>query len=201
MKKSLIAAGAASLAVAAMPIVGVFAADGTMTQTDTVVVTVDTACSLATSNTTNANYTATIANGAARAGENPIAGSTLTVTCNDNGGWQISAVGAGTGTSVAHMDASTEADDDIPTGTTLDGTVSGWAFKVAGNAGSAVQGSYDNYSEVPTTAVVVAKNAASAATTTTATVTASYGVSISPTQEAGTYTGKVTYTLAHPATN
>ena len=199
MKKSLIAAGAASFAVAAMPVVGVFAADGTLTQTDTVIVTVDSACSLATSGSSldpASTYTATIANGAARAGDNPIAGSTFTVTCNDNAGWQISAVGAGTGTTVAHMDASTGADDDIATGTTLDGTVSDWAFKVSGANGATIQGSYDGYSEVPTTAAVIAKGTT---TTTTATVTAAYGVGISPTQEAGTYTGKVAYTLAHPA--
>ena len=198
MKKSIIAAGAASVALAAMPVVGVVAADSNLSQTDTVIVTVDTACSLATSGSSldpASTYTATIANSAYNTN---IAGSTFTVTCNDNAGWQLSAVGAGTGTSVAHMDASTEADDDIATGTTLDGSVSAWAFKVAGANGATVQGSYDSFSEVPTTAAVIAKGTT---TTTTATVTATYGVGISATQEAGTYTGKVTYTLAHPATN
>ena len=116
MKKSIIAAGAASVALAAMPIVGVFAADGTLTQTDTVVVTVSSACSLATSGdsvTPDAStYTATIANGGYNTA---IAGSTFTITCNDTGGWKLNAIGAGTANGDGtKMDSSTNVDaDDI----------------------------------------------------------------------------------------
>ena len=45
MKKTLIA-GAASVALAAMPVLGVFAADTLTPITDTVTVTIDSACSL-----------------------------------------------------------------------------------------------------------------------------------------------------------
>ncbi len=198
MKKALIA-GAASAVLAAMPIVGVFAADGDLSQTDTVVVTVDSACSLATSNT-GADYTATIANGAFNTN---IAGSTFTITCNDTGGWDLNAIGAGTATGdVTKMDASTNKDaDDIATGTTLDGSVSNWAFKIAKGGSDAsnitVTTGYDNFSAVPAASTKIAKGTSTAGNST---ITATYGVGISATQSAGTYTGKVTYTLAHPAT-
>ncbi|MBR0467881.1 hypothetical protein IJJ53_03185 [Candidatus Saccharibacteria bacterium] len=203
MKKSLIVTGAASLAVAAMPIVGVFAADGTLTQTDTVVVTVDSACSLATSGsevTPDAStYKATIANGAYNT---DITGSTFTITCNDTGGWKLNAIGAGTATGdVTKMDASTNTDsDDIATGTTLDGSVSNWAFKVAKGGSDAanitVTEGYTNFSAVPASATKIAQGTSTAGNST---IAATYGVGISSTQSAGTYTGKVTYTLVHPA--
>ena len=199
MKKALIA-GAASTVLAAMPIVGAFAADGTLSRTDTVKVTVDSACSLATSNTSG-DYTATIENGASNTN---IAGSTFTVTCNNTGGWQLNAIGAGTVTGdVTKMDASTDKDaDDIATGTTLDGSVSNWAFKIAKGGDDAanvtITAGYDNFSAVPSASTKIAHGTSTAGKST---ITATYGVGISATQSAGTYTGKVTYTLAHPASN
>ena len=199
MKKLVIAAS--SVALAAMPVVGVFAADKDLTQTDTVIVTVDTACSLATSGSSldpASTYRTTIANGQA---DTNITGSTFTVTCNDDGGWEMYAYGSGTSTDQSQMTASTSADDNISTGTTLDGSVSDWAFKVAGANGATIQGSYGNFSLIPNGETNKVKIAKGTTTTTTATVSATYGVGISSTQEAGTYTGKVSYLLAHPATN
>ncbi|MBQ3263781.1 hypothetical protein IJH06_01580 [Candidatus Saccharibacteria bacterium] len=204
MKKAIIAAGASAV-LAAMPIVGVFAADGTLSQTDIVKVTIDSACSLATSGSEvtpeASTYTATIANG----GHNEnIAGSTFTITCNDTGGWQLNAIGAGTATNdVTKMDASTNVDsDDIATGTTLDGSVSNWAFKIAKGGSDAsnitITTGYDNFSAVPSASTKIAQGTS---TSGNSTIAATYGVGISATQSAGTYTGKVTYTLAHPASN
>lgn len=201
MKKSLIAAGVASLAVAAMPIAGIFAADGTLSQTDTVKVTVDSNCSLATSNTGGADYAATITNGSYN---DAITGSTFTITCNDTGGWKLNAIGAGTATGdVTKMDASTNVDsDDIATGTTLDGSVSNWAFKVAKGgddvANITITEGYTNFSAVPSSATKIAQGTSTAGKST---VAATYGVGISSTQSAGNYTGKMTYTLVHPAAN
>ena len=202
MKKSIIAAGAASLAVTAMPVVGVFAADGDLTQTDTVVVTIDSACSLATSGSEldpASTYTSTIANGEY---DTNITGSTFTITCNDTGGWDLNAIGAGTATGdITKMDASTGVDaDDISTGTTLDGSVSNWAFKIA--KGGTDQGNitittgYTNFSAVPSSSTKIATGTSTAGNST---ITATYGVGVSSTQSAGDYTGKVQYTLAHPA--
>ena len=184
----------ASASLAALPVVGALAADGYV---DTITVTVEPSCSIATTGEDldpASTYTAMLTNGESNTN---IIGSTFTVTCNDYRGWEMYAVGSGNGSTVAVMDASTGADDDIATGTTLDGTVSNWAFKVAGANGADIQGGYDKFSMIPTTKVKIAKGDT---VTTTAKVTATYGVGISSTQEAGTYTGKVTYSLAQPAT-
>lgn len=199
MTKSKIFAGAGVAALGAVILPAAAFADGTLSQTDTVVVTVDSACSLATSNTSGADYTATIANGAYNTS---IAGSTFTVTCNDTGGWKLNAQGAGTATGdVTKMDANTGVDsDDIATGTTLDGTVSNWAFKVAkGGADVAnitITTGYDGFSAIPASATKIAQGTSTAGKST---IAATYGVGISDTQSAGQYTGKVTYTLVHPA--
>ncbi len=218
MKKTLIAgAGVAALGMAALPFAGVFAAnaDGTLTQTDTVIVTVDSACSIETTagtggtldyDTTDptqvvgATYTATIANGQENTA---IEGSTFTVTCNDTGGWDLNAVGAGEATGhVNYMKASTnKTTDDIAT---ADGTPSGsastssWAFSLAAGGDNAptITTGYTGFKAVPATSQKVATGTS---TYGDSTVTATYGVGISETQSAGTYTGKVQYTLTHPA--
>ncbi len=207
MKKTLIAgAGVAALGMAALPFAGVFAADGTLTQTDTVKVTVDSSCSLATSGTIPEGgdspiYTATITNGSFN---NNIAGSTFTVTCNDTAGWMIDAIGAGTATNdVTKMDASTDVDsDDIAT---ADGDPSGaastWAFKVADKNTETegehvtIDGGYGSFKAVPSAQTTVAHGTS---TKGVAGIKATYGVGISNTQSAGTYTGRVKYTLVHP---
>ncbi len=201
MTKSKIFAGAGIAALGAVILpAAVFAADGDLTQTDTVKVTVDSACSLATSGSSlspASTYEATIANGAYNTN---IAGSTFTITCNDTGGWDLNAIGAGTATGdVTKMDASTNKDaDDIATGTTLDGSVSNWAFKVAagGSTAPTIVTGYTDFSAVPSGSTKIANGVS---TKGNSTVTATYGVGISATQSAGVYTGKVSYTLAHPA--
>lgn len=205
MTKSKIFAGAGIAALGAVILpAAVFAADGDLTQTDTVIVTVDSACSLATSGSSitpdPSTYTATIENGQANTA---ITGSTFTITCNDTGGWDLNAIGAGTATgSVAKMDASTNVDaDDIATADgTPTGAASTWAFKVA--KGGTDQGNitittgYDGFKAVPTASTKIATGTSTAGNST---ITATYGVGISATQSAGDYTGKVQYTLAHPA--
>jgi len=198
MKKLAIAS--ASLALAAMPVVGVFAADQLGPLTDTVKVTVDSACTLARSEGPG-EYTATIANGAF---DMNITGSKFTITCNDTGGWQLNAIGAGSATGdITKMDASTSTDsDDIATGTTLDGSVSNWAFKIAKGGDDAANitltTGYDAFSAIPANATKIAQGTSTAGKST---ISTTYGVGISATQSAGDYTGKVNYTLVHPASN
>lgn len=205
MSKKLIAGAGvvASLAVALAPL-ATFAADGTLSQTDTVVLTIDSACSLATS--ASGDITKTLANGGH---DDNITGSTFTITCNDVRGWKLNAVGAGEATGdVTKMKGTgtgITSNDDIPTGTTLDGTVSNWAFKLAAgtgdHAGATIYTSADpavdftEFNAIPASATKVASGTTSAGTQT---VTATYGIGVSPTQNAGTYTGKVQYTLVHP---
>ena len=106
-------------------------------------------------------------------------------------------MGSGSGETVNAMDASTNnPSDDITSNATLAESTSAWAFKAKGSDGAIIQESYENFSVVPTDATIIAKGSTP---TDSARVVVTYGVSISSTQAAGTYTGKVTYTLSHPA--
>ena len=185
MKKLAIAG--ASLALAAMPVVGVFAASGT-TVTDTVEVTIDSACTITTTNASN-TYSATMTNGQLKS---DFGSTSMTIACNDAGGWHVTAVGSGADASNKHyMDASASG-TDIATGTATSGSTSNCAFKVNGTDASG----YTSFSAVPQTAADVATNAGASEASI---LTTTYQVFISPTQQADTYTGQVTYTLAHPA--
>ncbi|MBR2543760.1 hypothetical protein IKF04_00465 [Candidatus Saccharibacteria bacterium] len=223
MKKSIIATGAASLALAAMPVVGVFAAaNGTVT--DTLTVNIPPSCTITnqinpqgpadgTAPALANSYTVIMKNGQVRsdiggASDATTAGTTdnsIDVSCNtpsgseaDEAGWKLTAIGAGT---AGYEDKLHGTAGDISTGTGVTGSDSQWAFKV-------VKGEGDNYSytspyaggfaEVPSTddgemELINGRGNASGAFTMT------YQVYISKTQTTGTYTGAVKYTLYNPA--
>lgn len=184
MKKTLVLG--ASVLATVVPAVSVFAATGT-TVTDSVVVTINSSCLITATSLTN-THSATMTNGQVKS---DIGGTVMTVNCNDAGGWKMTAIAAGTGTNKSQMVPSGSG-TAIATGTAVSGATSNWAFKVTGTDASG----YTTFKAVPTTAATVATKATS---TTGSALTATYQVYISPTQQADTYTGKVTYTLAHPA--
>lgn len=190
MKKSLTTAGAASLVVAAMPIVGVFAADGNKTITDTIKVTIDSACSV-TSDKTDNTYAVDMTNSQLNSN---IGSTVMNVKCNDAHGWKVTAVGSGSGATVDVLDAAKDG-ADIATGTATSGAASNWAFKVAGDSTVAA---YKNFAAIPTTAAKVAEGSVATDMTAGTNITTTYQVWISATQQADTYTGQVTYTLLHP---
>ena len=223
MKKSIIATGAASLALAAMPVVGVFAAaNGTVT--DELNVTIEPACTI--TNDINPqgpangsapaltnSYTVTMKNGQVRSDiggaadvtEGTTQDNSIDVSCNTAAGdasnastWKLTAIGAG---AAGYEDKLHGTAGDISTGTEITGSDSQWAFKVE-------KGEGDNYNytspyagdfaEVPSIEdgekeLINGRGNASGAFTMT------YQVYISKTQAAGTYTGKVKYTLYNPA--
>lgn len=193
MKKSLIVTGAASLALAAMPVLGAFAA-----VTDTVTLTIDGSCSVGGSAGSSSNTGNTFTEEHATNSQlyswdaDETNGGTLKVSCNDASGWKVLAVGSGTGAAVTNMDA-TGSGTEIVTGTATSGPTSNWAFKVAGTTGVTVAGNYGSYAAVPGTATKVASGAASISE---GTIYTGYQVWVSATQQADTYTGKVTYTIA-----
>ena len=121
-------------------------------------------------------------------------GGKLYVTCNDAGGWNVTAQGfsndtAGTTTMVAGGQGTA-----INTGTTLDGTVSDWAFKVAdGDTGATIVSAYSSYAQVPAAATRVAYKSGTAVSE--GLIYTGYKVGVSPTQQADTYTGKVKYVV------
>ena len=188
MKKSLIATGAAAVALAAMPVLGAFA-----DVTDTVVVTINGSCSVGgTTSTTGAgkDFTETMTNGSLKSWDaTAAAGGKIVVSCNAANGWNVKAVGASTGSDNTVM-VPTSTGTAIATGTATSGDTSNWAFKVAGTNAVAA---YTSYSAVPASATKVAGNSTS---TSEETLYTGYQVWISAAQPAGTYTGKVTYTVS-----
>ena len=193
MKK--IAIAGASLALAAMPVLGAFA-----DVTDTVILTIPDACSVGQTSSSQTGGGVTLQE------QNAVnehlyswdadgtAGGTLKVSCNDASGWQVKAVGASTGTPVTSMAASGSG-TPIVTGTATSGATSNWAFKVAGTTGVTVVSTYQNYAAIPATATKVAGGSGAVSE---GTIYTGYQVWVSATQQADTYTGKVTYTVTHP---
>lgn len=226
MKKTIIVSGAASLALAAMPVVGAFAAAETSnTMTDNINVTVPASCSIvnthtdptaAKSNVTN-NYSETINNGQHKeisSAATPATGqdSNIGVTCNttdsSKAGWKITAVGASTNdtTTKNRLIDENNAANYIASGATqganhpTSGATSDWAFKVnittGENVGTASGFTNNAWTQVPTSEIDVATGTGTAAP---GTLKMSYGVYVSGTQPAGTYKGAVKYTLYNPA--
>ena len=211
MKKSLIATGAASLALAAMPMAGVFAQ--TLNFTDQVEVTVSAGCSfeVTDSNTdvvdlhsprmfaANAELgQVVVLGGTAQAGATGTYGQqNITVACNTSDStksWSVSAVGAQTSGDENKMLPTQNANTKIETSNAevTSGGTSSWAFKIEGGSAATT---YGDWSAVPgTTPVTVATGEANAASD--ASFAPAYRVYVGTNQQADTYTGKVAYTLS-----
>lgn len=137
--------------------------------------------------------------------ETEIGSTTLTAYCNDIGGFSIYAIGY-SNEEYGNTDMiGVNTEGLIPTGTTLDGSVSNWAMKLETNNEAtypiALQNGYNAYKAVPSTYTLVAKRESSTDTGTSAigsVLTSTYAISVSPSQVADTYVGKVRYTLVHP---
>lgn len=213
MKKLAIAG--ASAVIAALPVVGVFAA--TSTVTDEIVVTIAKECAITTNTTpaqnigngthTDRQFTATMQNGelkvlagASNEGAAASATSPINVVCNDAAtsgdatSWKLTAVG-GTKTAVSTVLDAAGSGTDIITGTGTSGAASNWAMKVDLASGLTAQNGFSAFREVPDAPVVVTTGNG----TKSAAFTPSYQIYIGTSQEADTYTGHVTYTLTNPA--
>ena len=174
---------------------------------DQINVTVAASCTL--SGTGMDSHNAEITNGTYR---DNIGTTTLKAFCNDSEGFAIYAIGF-TGDQYTGEDHTkligTNTNQKIVTGTNTSGTnttPSNWAMKLTTNSSSTypitLDNSYDNYNVVPDTYTKVAHRNSSTdvgASATGAELTTTYAAYISSTQVADTYTGKVKYTLVHPA--
>lgn len=191
----------------------------------TATISVPVACSLV--GITNTAHTAEIPNGVdSRSGgyyPNGIGQTTLKAYCNDSEGFAIYAVGY-----TDDMEGNTYLRDsvlgqtsDIQTSTTFSGTNSAWAMKMGVTSGtypSIVAGSSadsekqsgdpdfstwqtipDDYTKVAYRNSATDVNNESIASAEGSSITTTYAAYISTTQKAGTYVGKVKYTLVHPA--
>ena len=140
--------------------------------------------------------------------------TTFKTYCNDSGGYAIYAIGYSNdeyGNTL--MKHSTNSSLDFDTGTNTSGNTSDWSMKLSPVAGtyaptihSDTNGAFSAYHIVPNTYTKVVSfpsNTDLPATGVNATgsgFTSTYAAWISATQGAGTYTGKVKYTLVHPST-
>lgn len=181
MKKLAIAG--ASLALAAMPVVGVFADPQA---TDTIEVTVNSSCTF-TAGAGTATYSAAGNNGAT---VQPSAGSSnvhsFTVFCNNNDGYKVNAAA-----SALNQDPAITANFAYANSLPGSGTTGAWNALI-GQTGSAL-----TIEQLPTGGAatdIVTKGSASASGGET--FTATYSAYIGSETPTGTYSGTIAYTLS-----
>ena len=198
MKKSIIAAGAASAVLAAMPVLGVFA--DTTGITDTIEITVEATCTFNTGDSSVASdttYSDTVANGAIAQLSNGSAHK-FNVFCNDTDGWKVT---AGTPNNLTPPAASTTNSHVItyqasalPAANAA--TEGAWIATVSGAGVSAeLSGitTVSNVNYIATTGGIIAQEGAS---TDGSSFTVTYGAYVGTETAADTYTGTIGYTLA-----
>ena len=176
-------------------ITGVFlssnVANGASASTATAAVKIAASCTL--TSTGGGNYSATVPNGTSA----EIPGSTLSVSCNDAGGFALYAVGYSNDT----IGNNNMIGQSTNIATNTSGNDSYWAMKINPTTGTTptIENSFNNYHIVPNAHTKVASYASSTGTGSLS-VNATYKANISSTQLAGNYLGKVKYTLVHPST-
>ena len=190
----------ASFAVATSAVMQVSAQEGSIT--DRVSIMVPSSCSMTSA--VVSDHQADIVNGQYL---DDIGITELNAFCNDQDGFSIYAVGYSSdeyGNNYL-VDSASRANLNIPTGIATSGPSSNWAMKITLDesnlsAASIVNG-FDSYSAVPSSYTQVAKRESSTDTDILAQgvkFNTSYATFISGAQAAGTYQGKVKYTLVHP---
>ena len=179
---------------------------------DNVAITIPVACTLVSSG--NDSHSAAIVNGTY---ETDIGTTNLKVTCNDNQGFAIYAVGY-TGDEIGATNSTKLVGTAASSNTTIDtGTATGpvnnndnsnWAMKLNTTTSPTpvypitLDNSFNNYSAVPSSYTKVAHRDSGTDIGTSAvgsTLTTTYAAYISKLQYPDTYTGQVKYTLVHPS--
>ena len=132
--------------------------------------------------------------------------TTFNIICNDTEGFSLYAVGYaneefGNTKLLATIGGVLTPSKDIVTGTAESGSTSNWAMKlktISGQASPTIESAFSTYHAVPNTYTKVA-TLSNATSTSGVSVQSTYAAFISGTQPAGTYNGKVKYTMVHPA--
>ena len=188
--KKLVIAGSA-IALAAMPVVGVFAVDD-QASTDTIQVTVNSSCTFSAGGN-DAAYTAAGANGASvnpsiTVDETTTNIHTFTVFCNDNDGYTVSAT--------ANDLTKSGITDVFAYKATLpsNGADGAWHATIAKTTASLTVAQLSDSESGSSTANIATLGAASAAGGET--FTATYTAYIGTETPAETYSGTIAYTLA-----
>ena len=206
MKKTIIYSTAVSiLALTAFFTVPTFATDNTDV-VDEINITIPVSCTLTG---TNLLHTDTIQNNQYKT---DIGSATIKATCNDTNGLAVYAIGY-TNDEYGNnqmIDSSLDSAYNIDTGKYTSGTTTNsvWSMKltpVSGTYAPTIRNdasyNYTNYEIVPSDYTKVAYKTTATDTgtgSTGANFTTDYAVYASSTQPAGTYTGKVKFTLVHP---
>ena len=172
--------------------VGLSSNSTSATSASTALASVKVAASCTLTTTGGGNYSATVPNGTSA----EIAGSTMSVSCNDAGGFALYAVGYSDDT----VGNNNMIGSSVNIATNTSGNDSYWAMKINPTSGTTptIENSFNNYHIVPDIHTKVASYASSTGTGSLS-VNATYKANISSTQLAGNYLGKVKYTLVHPA--
>lgn len=133
--------------------------------------------------------------------------TTMKAFCNDSNGFAIYSIGYTNeeyGNNVL-TNASLGSSANIVTGTATSGNTSNWAMKLTTDTSAtypiSIENSYDSFHTVPNDYELVAKRTSATDMGETATgsiFTTTYQAYIAELQPAGTYSGKVKYTLVHP---
>ncbi len=171
----------------------------------TATVHVAEACSLTSSNITP--HTDNMSNGTST---ESLGSTKFTVKCNDASGFALYAIGySGDEYGATSMLGDNEL--SIPTGTdaSAGNTTSHWSMKISKDTTSylpnslTIENSFGSQHLIPSTYTKIASfpSSTDGINGTGSSILATYGVRISGTQAAGTYIGKVKYTLVHPNMN
>ena len=180
-------------------------ASATSSGQSTATVNVKSSCSISSDSN---NHSANIINGQTA----EIGTTTFKALCNDANGYRIYAIGVSDGTNGSTDLISSNGGANIATGTTFSGDASAWGVKFAAGTGTnqtttppTLVSPYNDgaYHAIPNTYAVIASrdsmtDMSSDTAATGSYFTATYQAYVSPTQQAGTYTGKVKYGMLHP---
>ena len=132
--------------------------------------------------------------------------TTFKAICNDAGGYAIYVVGNsnneyGNNKLLASLGGMLNPTYDIATGTATSGSASNWAMKINAVSGAyapAIQNDFGSYHEVPNAYTKVAQYNSNTDTSTGSSITSTYAAFVKSDQPAGSYNGKVKYTMVHP---
>ncbi len=197
MKKSLIATGAAAVALAAMPVLGAFAADTSVT--DTIQITVNDSCTITEGSTTDGldnkdtTYADTVANGNETTFSGTHSGNhTFHVSCNAPGGWSFSATPTNLTGYTDSGKGSTNSDNInfvASSSYSNSGAAGDWTATITAPSGTTVT----QPSTAGSSNTIISATGAQASNVE---ITATYKAYVGTQTSAGYYEGTIAYTLA-----
>ena len=171
-------------------------ADTTVTSNASVII--NASCTITTG---GGEYSETIDPGTSKT----ITGNGINVSCNDSGGYALYAIGFSGDSYDTPNNNRMLGPNSLYIPTANSGSNSYWAMKVAGSSTTSniptIDNSYSNFQIIPATYTKISHyNSSTTGTTTNSVTTPTYKINIASTQSAGSYTGKVKYTVVNPST-